>query len=39
MFINRQTEKHFNTFSAAERKGTTPDRLIRQKVGGDSEAL
>ena len=47
MFPRRQTEKNKPTFPTAERpvcvpykrKGTTPDRLKRQKVGSDSEAL
>ena len=46
-FPRRPTERHMLTFSTAERpvcvpykrKGTKPDRLKRQKVGSDSEAL
>ena len=49
MFHRRPTARRILTFSTAERpvcvpykrkgKGTTPDRLKRQKVGSDSEAL
>ena len=49
MFTRRPTARHSPVFSTAERpvcvpykrkrKGTIPDRLIRQKVGSDSEAL
>ena len=39
LISRRPTERHSPVFPACKRKGTIPNRLIRQKVGSDSEAL